>query len=305
MRVLLLGAGGMLATDLVQEAPGHVELIARSETEIDITDAGALQDAVMDGGPHVIINAAAYTDVDGAEAHIQRAFAVNGHAMGVIGTLAREVGATVVHYGTDYVFDGTARDPYPEGAEPTPLGVYGASKLLGERELALCGARYVVVRTQWLFGPSGRSFPRTMWERAVAGSPTRVVNDQFGRPTYTTDLARATWAIVESASAQNAAVFRHSSPGSVATGMTVHVANQGVATWHDLAQRIFAHCGCPELLTPCTTAEYPTPAKRPVRSVLDTSKYERIWGRALPPWTDAVDRFLHEIGAVTSKATEN
>jgi len=184
----------------------------------------------------------------------------------------------VVHFSTDYVFDGTATVPYGEECPRHPVNAYGMSKAAGEKNLQSSGAEYLIVRTQWLFGEHGTSFPRTMWERARAGRATRVVNDQLGRPTYARDLAAAVWRLI----------------GWSACGL-MHLTNHGQATWFDVAARVFARAGRPDLLTPCATADYPTKAKRPRYSVLDTERAERALGGALPKWEDAVDRFLATI----------
>jgi dTDP-4-dehydrorhamnose reductase len=286
MRALLLGAAGMLARDLIREAPAHVELIAPTEGEADVTSEAAMRRVIADTAPQLILNCAAYTNVDGAETNREKAFLVNGEAPGVIGRAALQAGGgpLVLHYSTDYVFDGRERRPYREDDPIDPLGAYGESKWAGERALAGSGARYLIVRTQWLFGVAGRSFPRTMWERATGGHPTRVVRDQVGRPTYTVDLARATWQMA----CQEATLPAR--PGEV-----LHVANHGHATWYDVALRVFRGAGASDLVTPCSTADYPTPARRPAYSVLDTSRHEAMVGSTLPRWEDAVDRFLVEL----------
>lgn len=288
MRVLLLGSGGMLARDLIAEAPPGVDLVAPPEAELDITSPADLKRWMADARPEAVINAAAYTNVDGAETDREAAFRVNGEAPGLIGIAAHEAGAIVLHYSTDYVFSGKADRPYREDNPTEPLGVYGSSKLAGEHALAESGARHAIIRTQWLFGRQGKSFARTMWERARAGKPTKVVNDQTGRPTYTVDLARATWTVLRAADEAD---------GNLTP--VFHIANGGLATWYDVAVRVFegAGAGARKLLTPCTTDEYPTPARRPVWSVLDTSRYEALSGSALPQWEDAVDRFLEELRA--------
>lgn len=287
MRVLLLGAGGMLARDLLATKPHGVDLAARTHAETDITDAQAVRIAVQETRPDVIVNCAAYTQVDRAEEEIEVTFAVNAKGPGLVARAALQAGLDplVVHYSTDYVFDGRSRRPYREGDPPAPTGTYGASKLAGEEALRASGARHLIIRTQWLFGLEGRSFPRTMWERARKRLATRVVNDQVGRPTYTADLARATWHLLAG------------QPGAPLgeRPCLLHVANQGQATWYELARHVFAAAGVPELLQPCTTADYPTPAARPAYSVLDTSAYERLTGRSLPHWEDAVERFLAQL----------
>lgn len=295
MRVLLLGAGGMLARDLVHQAPPGAALVPLTRRDVDATDDAAVSRAVADTRPGLIINCAAYTNVDRAEAEPEQAFAVNGQAPGIIGQAASRTAhrspltPLVVHFSTDYVFDGRGRRPYREEDPTGPLGIYGASKLAGERALAQSGARYLIVRTSWLFGAQGRSFPRTMWERAAAGQATRVVTDQTGRPTYTVDLARAVWEVVSGE--------REGGSGTAATALPLilHVANTGEATWYDVARRVFEAARAPALLSPCATADYATAAKRPGYSVLDTSRYEALAGHPLPMWEAAVDRFLTEL----------
>ena len=190
----------------------------------------------------------------------------------------------MVHFSTDYVFNGRASRPYREDDDPEPLSVYGASKLAGERQLADSGARSLVVRTSWLFGLHGRSFPRTMWERARDGQAARVVHDQRGRPTYTVDLAKAVWKLIEGPQT-----------GTVRPRDTLHVANAGEATWFEMAKQVFEAAGVPDRVSPCTTSDFPRPAKRPAFSALDTSRYERLTGCALPRWEDGLARFLAEL----------
>lgn len=283
MRALVLGTGGMLARDLIAQAPQTVALMARTRADTDVTAAASVTAALREARPDVVINCAAYTNVDQAESQPDAAFLVNGAAPGTIAEAVKQAGlpALVVHYSTDYVFDGQANRPYREDDPTSPVGVYGASKLAGEQALQASGVRHLIVRTQWLFGVNGRSFPRTMWERATTGKATRVVRDQTGRPTYTADLARATWKLLG-----------EDLPGA---GEIVHVANGGTATWYDVARRVFQAAGTLELLSACTSAEYPTLAKRPAYSVLATDKYQSLTGDALPPWEDAVDRFLERL----------
>jgi dTDP-4-dehydrorhamnose reductase len=281
VRVLLLGAGGMLGHDLLATAPDGVDVVPLARRDLDITDYGGVERAVRDVRPDVIVNAAAYTGVDRAEAEPELAMRVNGEAVGELGRVAKAAGARMVHFSSDYVFDGTAERPYREDDPPHPVNAYGASKLAGETALRASGTEALIIRTQWLFGAHGRSFPRTMWERAARREPTRVVNDQFGRPTYTLDLATATWQLVGSGE-----------------GGLVHVANGGVASWFQVAREVFRHAGCSDLVQPCTTAEYPTPARRPRYSVLDTAAFERGIGAALPHWCDAVARFLAQLGTL-------
>ena len=280
MRVLLVGAGGMLATDLVRTQPADVELDARDLHQLDITNADSIAASVADVRPDWILNASGYTAVDRAESERDLATAVNGIGPGLLGDAAKRAGARVAHVSTDYVFAGDGKRPYREEDPVAPLNAYGATKLEGERRLRDSGARALIVRTQWLFGVNGPSFPKTMTARARAKQAARVVDDQTGRLTYTRDLASVLWRLIQGR----------------AEGMW-HAANSGEITWYDVARWIFEQEGVPHLLTRCTTADYPTPAKRPAYSVLDTTKLERHLGGPLPSWKDALERYRREADA--------
>ena len=275
MRVLLLGAGGMLGQDLVATTPKEVSLVPLTHAALDITDAESVRACVKQFRPELIINTAAYTAVDKAETEPQLAFRINADAVEQLGRVAAAARARLLHFSTDYVFDGTASQPYREDAEPAPLNQYGASKVAGERALKQTDAEFLIVRTQWLFGFNGRSFPKAMFERARRGLKTTVVTDQVGRPTFTRDLAAAVWALVP-----------------LRTTGVLHVANSGTATWFEVADRVFSTVGVRSLLAGCTTAEYPAQAQRPLRSVLDTRAHEVMTGRALPPWEQALAEFV-------------
>jgi dTDP-4-dehydrorhamnose reductase len=265
----------MLGHDLRRSVPAGVHLTAYSRAELDVTDASGVEAGIARARPEVIVNATGYTAVDRAEADRAAAFAVNAIAVAHLAQAAARGGALLVHYSTDYVFDGHATAPYQEDAPTHPLNVYGESKLAGEEAVRASGGPFLLIRTQWLFGAHGRSFPRTMLERARKGLPTRVVTDQIGRPTYTPDLAGATWTLV-----------------SLGTTGIVHVTNEGTASWFDVADWIFRRLGARAFLQPCSSAEYPLPAARPRWSVLDTTAFRRASGAALPRWEDALSRFV-------------
>jgi dTDP-4-dehydrorhamnose reductase len=268
----------MLGHDLVATAPREVEVIALTRAQVDITDRHALEEEITGTGPTVIINSAAYTAVDRAEAERETAFRVNAEAVRSVGTVARRVGAKVVHFSTDYVFDGTASQPYSEDALAKPINVYGASKLAGEEALAGSGCRFLILRTQWLFGAHGPCFPRTMLELAQRRIPTQVVQDQIGRPTYTRDLAQGVWTLVHSGR----------------EGL-LHIANSGQASWFDVATEVFAFVGVRELVAPCASNEYPAPARRPQFSVLNTERAKTLLGAPLPHWRHALENFLRQL----------
>lgn len=280
-RVVLIGARGMLATDLRATAPPDVQVEAFTETELDLTNGDAVSRALDEIKPDWVVNAAAYTRVDRAEDDYDAALAVNGTAVGQLGQLCASRDIRVVHFSTDYVFPGDATRPYRETDAVAPINAYGRTKLAGERGLLASGAPALILRTQWLFGLVGNSFPRTMWERALKRLPTRVVADQVGRPTSTLDLAHAVWELTR----QNVRGI-------------YHIANGGdPATWFDVALVVFRAAGADDLLAPCTSAEYPTPAARPAFSVLETTRLALDTGVILPPWRDALARFLDQLAA--------
>lgn len=280
MRVLLLGSGGMLAHDIAGCAPQEIELQPMSRSQVDITDERALESALDSFRPEVVINAAAYTAVDAAEAERARAFAINATAVGQLGKLCAQRQIRVVHFSTDYVFDGEASIPYREDDVPCPINSYGESKLAGERALLSSGAAALVIRAQWLFGERGASFPRRMWERARRRERTHVVGDQRGRPTSACDLARASWRLIK-----------------LSKQGLLHVAAGGEATWFDVAARVFSRLGVPELVTSCRSDDFPRPARRPRYGVLDTTRAESELGSPLPCWEDALDQFLDRLNA--------
>lgn len=287
---LVLGAGGMLGRALVEAAPAATRLAAYPRAALDLADADALARALDRHAPAWVLNAAAWTRVDDAERERDAALAANGDAVGVLGALCAARGIAVLHVSTDYVFPGDAPVDPATGAprawreaDPTaPLNAYGASKLAGERALAASGAAWCVARTQWLYGPHGRSFPRTMAARARAGAASRVVADQHGAPTHVADLARALWALA----------------AADARGV-VHVAAAGTATWYDVARAVYAAAGAdPGLVTPCPSADYPTPARRPAWGVLDGTRLREAFGVAMPGWEAPLAAFVRrEVGA--------
>jgi dTDP-4-dehydrorhamnose reductase len=273
-RALLLGAGGMVARALCDTALPDWSIVARPRAELDVRDPVALAAAIDDARPDWLINTSGYTSVDGAEDHRDEAFAVNGTAVGTMGRLARARRCAVLHFSTDYVFDGTS-GPYTEDDVPNPLSVYGASKLAGETLLRESGAHHLIIRTQWVYGEGGKSFVGSLYDRARNGTPTIAVADQFGGCTYAADLARVVWA----------AIGR--------TEGTYHVANRGRVSRYMIAQRIFAACGSARLLTSGKAADFPARARRPANSPLEVRKIEDALGQRMPDWTDAIDRYIN------------
>lgn len=275
VRVLLTGASGMLAKALTASVPESVALAAFSHRELDIRNRNDVRAAVADHAADWLINTAAYTAVDRAEGDEVTAHEVNADGVRILAAAAFEAGAGVLHFGSDYVFDGTSTAPYDEGAATHPLSAYGRSKLAGEKALISSGARYLLIRTQWLFGSGGGCFPKTMWTRARQGLPTRVVADQFGVPTFTDDLASATWRLLG------------------CTGV-LHVVNEGSASWYDVACSVFEAASAADKLTACATSDFPVAAQRPARALLATTRLREM-GIMLPHWRDAMTRFLHQL----------
>ena len=257
-----------------------------TDLDVDLCDPAAVARHGEQSVPTVIVNCAAYTNVDGAEADERSAFAVNADGPENLGRTALHVGATVVHFSTDYVFDGTGHDPYVESDPPGPLGIYGKSKYEGERRLLALGCSLVLIRTSWLFGPGGKNFVATMLDLMSSREELRVVSDQIGRPTYAPDLADA--ALDLAGLGAQPAVHRG----------THHVANNGTTSWHGFACKIlerapaFGRAVVTRTIHPIATHEFPRPAPRPAWSVLDTTRAERALGRPLRHWTEALDEYL-------------
>jgi dTDP-4-dehydrorhamnose reductase len=273
--VLVTGAGGMLGRDVLAAIP---EARGLTRSELDITDAETVRAAVREARPDVVVNCAAWTDVDRAEADEAGATAINGAGAGNVAAAAAGVGAAIVHVSTDYVFEGTGTTPYVESDTVRPQTAYGRSKLAGEAEVREANPRHHVVRTAWLFGAHGPNFVRTMLRLAEDRDELNVVDDQTGCPTYTPHLAAALATIAR----------------SEAYGVW-HAAGSGRCTWRELAQETFDRAGLAVRANPVTTAEFPRPAPRPAWSVLASERDDAV---TLPDWTDGLQAYLDEIRSV-------
>ena len=282
MKILVFGRIGQLGSALVDVLSDQYETRFIDQPELDLTAPESVRDHVQNYLPSIVINAAAYTAVDRAETEPELAHIINAHAPGSLAYACNEVGAVLIHYSTDYVFDGTATIPYTETAAAVPTGVYGQSKLAGEIAVASATQRYVILRTAWLYSAVGHNFVKTMLKLANSGQPIRVVADQIGSPTYAQDLARVTHSIVEVLNSSRDDYF----------GL-YHVANSGTTSWHGLAEEIFRLAAHRDVVAqPISTEEYPTPAPRPAYTALDCSKLERVFGLTLPNWRDALARCI-------------
>ncbi|HEY7885366.1 MAG TPA: dTDP-4-dehydrorhamnose reductase, partial [Cellvibrionaceae bacterium] len=273
-RLLVTGANGQLGRELAALAPSHPQFDWHftGRAALDLTDSHAIAALVDELQPSIIINAAAYTAVDKAEAEPELAFAVNHHAVAALASAAARCNAGLIHISTDYVFDGSAQTPYRETDSTAPASVYGQSKLAGEQAFQASNARGVIVRTSWVYSAFGNNFVATMLRLGAEREQLGVVTDQSGSPTWAADLARALIQIAASEGLLNkrAEVY--------------HYSNQGVCSWHEFATHIMAARQLPCRVDAITSKEYPTPAPRPAFSALATDKICRDFNLSIPHW---------------------
>jgi dTDP-4-dehydrorhamnose reductase len=294
MKILVAGAQGQLARALVEAGQSHagVAVTALGRPDLDLRDGASIARALNALAPHIVINAAAYTAVDAAEADIDAAFAVNRDGAARLAAAARTRRCPIMHVSTDYVFDGQKEGAYTEDDAPHPVSVYGRSKLDGERAVGAANPEHLIVRTAWVFSPHGHNFLKTMLRLAKQRAELRVVGDQRGNPTYAAHLAEAMLAM---------ALKVHAAAGSQPAWGVFHAVAQGETTWAGLAAAILAaapRLGVPQLpVIPITTAQFPTPAKRPANSCLSCGKLERVFGLRLPAWQEGVAACMTRLAA--------
>lgn len=286
--ILVFGGNGQLGQDLVRAAAAtQVPLAALTRAQIDIADEPAVRGAIAQHQPALVVNAAAYTKVDMAEKEPEAAHAANATGPGILARACAVLNIPLVHVSTDYVFDGSKPGAYVESDPIAPLGVYGASKAAGEAAVRERLREHVIVRTAWVYGEFGHNFLKTMLRLAASRDELRVVADQRGCPTSSADLARAILAIAPRLIARED-VFG-----------TYHFAGAGVTTWHGFAERIVAAqaplTGRNPKVTAITTAEYPTPARRPANSELDSAKFARVFGVRARSWEEETDRITRAL----------
>jgi dTDP-4-dehydrorhamnose reductase len=281
--ILLLGKNGQVGWELRRTLAPLGRVVAVDYPEVDFADAAALTRLVADLKPALVVNAAAYTAVDRAESEPDRAHQINAVAPGVLAEAACRADAWFIHFSTDYVFDGAKRTPYVETDAPNPLGVYGRSKLAGDQAVQASGARHLIFRLCWVYGARGQNFMLTIQRLARERELLRVVNDQFGTPTWSRAIAEAVSPI--SHRVLNDAAM-------VGAGGVYHLACAGATSWHGFASRIVELM--PEAqrkareVQGIPTSEYPTSTRRPASSVLDCSRLQRTFGIQLPDWEDAL-----------------
>jgi len=275
--VAILGGRGMLGSDLaVACARRGFEVRAYDLPEFDILNTGQVTEAI--DGADAVINCAAYTNVDGAENQRELAHRVNGEAAGQMGRLAADSGKWVLHFGTDFVFDGESDRPYAETDAPNPINEYGRSKLAGEQLLAQSGCSHCIVRLEWTYGTHGNNFVTKIIERARASGQLKVVNDQVGSPTATTEVAGVACRLLEQ---RVEGLF--------------HFANSGYASRFDVAKYIAEQCSLAAEVLPCRTSDYPSPARRPLNSRFDCSKIQALLGEPIRPWQESLASFLRHL----------
>lgn len=295
MKILLLGKNGQVGWELQRSLAvlGNVVALGREEENGlcgDLADVQRLRETVHAVQPDAIVNAAAYTAVDRAESEPERAFAINAHAPRMLAEEAQRLDAWLLHYSTDYVFDGTGQAPWREGDATGPLSVYGASKLAGEQAIVESGVKHLILRTSWVYSARGHNFLKTMLRLGRELPELRVVDDQIGAPTGAELLADA-----------SAHALHHAALGSAAFSGTYHLAARGHTSWHAYASLIFERAQAlrPELplakLLPIASAQYPTPAARPRNSRLNVSAFETTFDLELPPWQKGVERVVDEL----------
>lgn len=285
VRIVITGVNGQVGDALLRSLAPLGELIPSTRDTVDLSVPGGIGASIRQLRPAIVVNAAAYTAVDRAESEPEQCYRVNTEAVREVAEAARRIGALVVHYSTDYVFDGSSDSPYCEDDPANPLNVYGASKWAGEEALRQVGGPHVVLRTSWVYGCRGNNFLRTVLRLARERTELRIVNDQVGAPTSSLAVADATRSVIAEL-AQRGELATHRG--------TYHLSAAGQTTWSEFARAILARDPrraehrCTDV-TPISTAEYPTPARRPRYSVLDNGRMRRSFGVALPNWLDGLD----------------
>ena len=294
IRALVTGCRGQVGAELVRSLEGRADVVARDRAALDLADPGAIIRCVREERPRLILNAGAYTAVDKAESELEAARAVNAHGPGVLAEEAKRSGALLVHFSTDYVFDGTKKTPYCETDSTNPVNAYGLTKLEGEAAIAASRCDHLVLRTSWVYGPRGKNFLLTMLRLAATQSEIRVVDDQHGAPTSSRQIARAVVDLVMGADCERPIVEGDLGRLRAASGL-YHASAAGATTWFEFARAIFAeHAHRPgraftvPRVVAISTREYPTPARRPANSVLSCAKLAEAFGVRLADWREGL-----------------
>ncbi|MBH8564376.1 dTDP-4-dehydrorhamnose reductase [Nostoc sp. CENA67] len=292
MKILLTGITGQIGWELQRTLMTVGEVIPVRRNEMDLTQPNSISGTIQQVKPDLIVNPAAYTAVDKAESEPELAMAINGIAPGIMAESAKKVGAALIHYSTDYVFDGANTTPYTESDKPNPQNIYGKTKLVGEQAIASSGVPHLILRTSWVYGLRGKNFLLTMQKLAQEREEIKVVADQIGAPTWSRVIAETTAQILSQAR-------HHVSDFLVSKGGLYHLTASGQTSWYTFAQAIFAHDVQHserklQNLIAITSKEYPTAAKRPAYSLLISQKLSNTFGLFLPDWQKTLELVLSE-----------
>lgn len=297
-RFVVTGSGGQLGRELVHSLETLGEVVAFDRAALDITDFDRLRRVLHDLRPDVILNAAAYTNVDGAEREVERAMLVNSYAPGVIAECAEREGAILVHFSTDYVFSGTSDRAYHEADTPEPVNVYGQSKLAGERAVLATSSKALVFRISWLYSLSGRNFLTTICRLASSQDQLRIVADQYGCPTWARSVAQAVSRLFARHGRGGAGIEEFAEAG------LFHMTSPDYTTWYGLASAIVDAAGLGNnrnvVVTPIPSAAYSTAAQRPARSVLDSSRLWETFQIRLPSWRDQLQECMNDFSVAAA-----
>jgi len=298
-KILLTGKNGQVGAELARLLPPLAEVIALDRRDLDLSKPDEIRRMIREHCPQIIVNAAAYTAVDLAEKEEELALAINGHAPSVMAEEAKKIGAALVHYSTDYVFDGSKSSPYDENDPPSPLSAYGRTKLAGERAIESIGVPHLIFRTEWVYATVGRNFLLTILRLATQREELRIVRDQTGCPTWCRDIAAATTKVLAQLIEKDP---QNPAAAIAAVSGAYHMTSAGQTTWHEFATAILeegaqvpattpwfraATGGKPLIarrVVPITTSEYPTPARRPAYSVLSNVRISLVFGLQMPDW---------------------
>ena len=278
MKILITGSNGMLGHDLIKVLDESHELIQTNSKTLDITDETQVMDFICDKKPDIIINSAAYTDVDGCEENPELAYNVNGEGVEYLALACKKIDASLVHISTDYVFDGLSREPISEDAQIGPISVYGKSKLKGEQAIQEILDKFFIIRTAWLYGINGKNFPKTMLELSKNHSQISVVYDEVGTPTYTLDLALAICELIET---DYYGIY--------------HITNSGSCSWCEFSRYIFEIANKDVKVIPITASEFARPAPRPSYSVLDNKNWINHGFKPLRNYKEAINEYIELI----------
>lgn len=314
LKILLIGKNGQVGRELLHHLPSLGEVIAMGHHQLDLSDLDGIRRVLLELRPRLIVNAAAYTAVDQAEAEPTATQTVNAEAPAVMSQEAKKIGAALVHFSTDYVFDGSKRTPYEESDPPNPLSVYGRTKLEGERAIQAAGVPHLIFRTSWVYDTQGKNFLRTILRLATQKEELRVVNDQIGAPTWSRMIASGTAQILKKCLSADSEISRLEEYSGV-----YNMTASGETTWYDFARAILeafsdpsrlgpwfaaATGGKPITITrllPILTRDFPTAARRPAYSVLSNAKLGKVFGIRLPHWRSQLQMAVWEPSAEEAK----